>query len=241
MKTRGRQNADEWVTSFRVTASQDGHFFHAVEEGKIYAGNWDRSTEATNYFGRIVKGKHLRIHPESWYGRISMRSAVIRMRKKERSVSRLKRAALMPREITLKEEEKEGRLLHLSFYNFSKLALQPSPNSTLALLCKAPNFHLELHNGKLSSENSSSPEGGGSSELNMHIPHLRRHVSSMFVDNSQGILQLGAIEGRLCLQERRSERLCLVENVHLVLHRIGEPKMEDLTRKYTLGSLPKAG
>ncbi|CAH3022884.1 unnamed protein product [Porites evermanni] len=74
--TQGRQNADQWVTSYYVKYSKSGQRFIPYREGrrtKIFAGNYDRYIVVCNRFIRPISGRYFRIYPTTWRSWISMR------------------------------------------------------------------------------------------------------------------------------------------------------------------------
>ena len=75
--TQGRRDADEWVTSYTVKASEDGISWTDVGCGTEFEGNVDRKTRVKNLLHRPVVAQYLRIFPESWYGGMCMRAGFI--------------------------------------------------------------------------------------------------------------------------------------------------------------------
>ncbi|XP_027046414.1 uncharacterized protein LOC113674139 [Pocillopora damicornis] len=76
VSTQGRQNSDQWVTSYYITFGRDGQHYTPYREGrrtKIFAGNYDRYMVVTNRFLRPLSGRYFRIHPVTWRSWISMR------------------------------------------------------------------------------------------------------------------------------------------------------------------------
>jgi hypothetical protein len=78
IKIRGRGDADEWVTSFKLQVSNDClNWTWAESESKIYHGNYDRNTIVTNKLPSPIKCKAIRIVPWEWHVHISMRCDVV--------------------------------------------------------------------------------------------------------------------------------------------------------------------
>ena len=75
--TQGRRDADEWVTSFTVKASQDGSTWTDVGCGTEFEANVDRATKVKSYLHRPMVAQYLRIYPESWSGGMCMRMGFI--------------------------------------------------------------------------------------------------------------------------------------------------------------------
>ncbi|XP_071503480.1 lactadherin-like [Diadema antillarum] len=76
--TQGRQDANQWVTSFKVFHSIDGVTFTPVISpsgtgDEVFHGNRDRNTHNTNVFSVPVTARFIRIMPVSWHAHISMR------------------------------------------------------------------------------------------------------------------------------------------------------------------------
>ncbi len=74
--TQGRGNYDQWVTSFKVQYSQDGIYFSDVDNGRTFAGNYDRNTKVTSFFNQIVFARLIKIIPVTFNGHMSMRLEV---------------------------------------------------------------------------------------------------------------------------------------------------------------------
>nr|WFD50011.1 nectin variant 3 [Paracentrotus lividus] len=79
--TQGRQDANQWVTGFRVESSDDGVTFNPILDcsgnQQVFTGNADRNTKVTTEFARPITGRFLRIRPSSWNGHISMRLEIL--------------------------------------------------------------------------------------------------------------------------------------------------------------------
>ena len=71
--TQGRGDADQWVTEFVVTYSSDGMTWTAVDNGRIFMGNYDRDTPMNYRFDTPVTARTLRIQPITWHNYIALR------------------------------------------------------------------------------------------------------------------------------------------------------------------------
>ncbi|XP_041477391.1 lactadherin-like [Lytechinus variegatus] len=75
--TQGRQDADQWVTSFAVSHSMDGKLWSFIQdcghEEKIYQGNHDRATPIINVFETPLTARAVRVHPKRWTRHIALR------------------------------------------------------------------------------------------------------------------------------------------------------------------------
>ncbi|EDO48084.1 predicted protein, partial [Nematostella vectensis] len=74
--TQGRQNAAQWVKTYYVTYSGNGHTFTPYKEAgrrKVFRGNWDQFIVKTNTFRRPIRARYIRVHPVTWYSWASMR------------------------------------------------------------------------------------------------------------------------------------------------------------------------
>eukprot|EP00057_Strongylocentrotus_purpuratus_P014292 XP_011668766.1 PREDICTED: uncharacterized protein LOC590339 [Strongylocentrotus purpuratus] len=82
--TQGRQDADQWVTAFKVSYSDDGTNWKIIQTcdgcdgyDKVFNGNIDNNSKITTAFGRPIVGRFLRIHPTTWNSHISMRLEIL--------------------------------------------------------------------------------------------------------------------------------------------------------------------
>eukprot|EP01017_Pseudomicrothorax_dubius_P025845 TRINITY_DN2835_c0_g1_i2.p1 TRINITY_DN2835_c0_g1~~TRINITY_DN2835_c0_g1_i2.p1 ORF type:complete len:232 (+),score=12.19 TRINITY_DN2835_c0_g1_i2:87-782(+) len=62
---QGRQDADVWVTGFKVSSSLDGVIWKKLENDRIFPGSKDRNTPVRITFSEPVYGNILRINPVS--------------------------------------------------------------------------------------------------------------------------------------------------------------------------------
>ncbi|XP_035689584.1 lactadherin-like [Branchiostoma floridae] len=80
---QGRQNADQWVTSYKLQYSTDGTSWttYADSDGSemamVFKGNADRSYPESNLLTNPVDARYVRFLPQSWYRHISMRVEVL--------------------------------------------------------------------------------------------------------------------------------------------------------------------
>ena len=77
--TQGRHDADEWVTSYRVTYRDASGAWLAVIDsiGSVtFTANTDRSTAVTNSMPDGVVAANVRLWPMTWNGHVSMRIMV---------------------------------------------------------------------------------------------------------------------------------------------------------------------
>jgi len=72
--TQGRQDYNEWVTSYVVQFSRDGSNFINYLAGKSFAGNNDRDTVVKQDLKPPVIARYIRLLPKTWrYRWISLR------------------------------------------------------------------------------------------------------------------------------------------------------------------------
>eukprot|EP00057_Strongylocentrotus_purpuratus_P012213 XP_011666687.1 PREDICTED: discoidin-1 subunit A-like [Strongylocentrotus purpuratus] len=76
--TQGRNNADQWVTSYTISSSFDNTDwtdYLNVYSGsvEIFPGNYDRDSHVTHTLARPIVGRSFRIHPKTNHGYISLR------------------------------------------------------------------------------------------------------------------------------------------------------------------------
>ncbi|XP_015754014.1 PREDICTED: coagulation factor V-like [Acropora digitifera] len=74
--TQGREDQDQWVTTYYIMSSRDGVRFVEYKERnnrRYFAGNRDRNTAVMYPFNPPIRCQYLRVVPWSWRTRISMR------------------------------------------------------------------------------------------------------------------------------------------------------------------------
>ncbi|XP_031566311.1 EGF-like repeat and discoidin I-like domain-containing protein 3 isoform X2 [Actinia tenebrosa] len=75
--TQGRQDALQYVQSYKVSYSFDGsHWtYYRLQDGhvEVFGGNADKNSLQFNHFSPAIHAKFIRIHPLTWVGHISMR------------------------------------------------------------------------------------------------------------------------------------------------------------------------
>ena len=64
---QGRQcGPEQWVTSFKVSASADLSAWVWVESGRVFEGNSDPNTKVVALFNGPIEARYVRIHPNTW-------------------------------------------------------------------------------------------------------------------------------------------------------------------------------
>ena len=79
--TQGRHDADEWVTSYKVTYRDASDVWNAVTDStgrntRVFTANTDRNTHVTNDMPDGVVAVRVRLKPVTWSGHLSMRFMV---------------------------------------------------------------------------------------------------------------------------------------------------------------------
>ncbi|XP_028416913.1 lactadherin-like [Dendronephthya gigantea] len=75
--TQGRNDADEWVTSFKLSFSMDSSNYEYYEENdvpKVFQANTDRNTTVKHYMFPAVFTRYVRLHPKTWHSACAMRT-----------------------------------------------------------------------------------------------------------------------------------------------------------------------
>lgn len=78
--TIGRDDLDQWVTSYKVSYRDDGGSWRYVQCGGsecVYTGNHDRNTESRQNFEQAVWTSVVRIHPWTWHVHVSIRAGLL--------------------------------------------------------------------------------------------------------------------------------------------------------------------
>ena len=75
VRTKGRGDANQWVTAFQAFVSVDHKSWYAVENGKEYNGNHDNKHNQDTVFARILNARYVRLQISSWHSHLSMRAA----------------------------------------------------------------------------------------------------------------------------------------------------------------------
>eukprot|EP01132_Coremiostelium_polycephalum_P002327 gene2327-2873_t len=70
---QGRGDADQWVTSFKVTYSLDNLNWFEYENGKVFQGVKDRNTVVPLFFDPPIEARSVCLHPVTWHNHISLR------------------------------------------------------------------------------------------------------------------------------------------------------------------------
>jgi len=78
LATQGRQDLDQWVTSYQVACSMDGATFSSVKKtnevaAEVFTANTDRNTVITNTLNVPLVCRFVRVIPITWNSHISMR------------------------------------------------------------------------------------------------------------------------------------------------------------------------
>ena len=74
LKIQGREDIDQWVTTFKLQTTLNGSNFTLVNGGQEYNANKDRNSIVTITFNPPIYCVSLRILPETWQGHISLRT-----------------------------------------------------------------------------------------------------------------------------------------------------------------------
>lgn len=83
IQTKGRYDANEWVTSYTVSVAMDGVNFVPYEENGVkhhFSANFDRDTIVNNGLGTglvEIRARSLRIFPETWHRAMAMRAGLL--------------------------------------------------------------------------------------------------------------------------------------------------------------------
>ena len=74
--TQGRQDLDQWVTSYTLETSLTGSVWTPVNFGEVFTANSDRDTKVVNTMSPNLIAISIRLRPVTWNNLISMRWAV---------------------------------------------------------------------------------------------------------------------------------------------------------------------
>ncbi|CAH3014709.1 unnamed protein product [Porites evermanni] len=77
IQIQGRQDADQWVTSFTISYSSNGTTYTPYQNSKVFNGNTDRNTVVLNVLHPSIDARYIRAHPKAWRGHISMRMELL--------------------------------------------------------------------------------------------------------------------------------------------------------------------
>ena len=86
--TQGRRDKPQWVKTYKVQASQDGVTWYAVGKsfkvagkvqtvGNTFIANKDSNTKITKTFQQPVTARYVRIRPQTWQGKMSLRAGLV--------------------------------------------------------------------------------------------------------------------------------------------------------------------
>ncbi|XP_054713671.1 uncharacterized protein LOC129223130 [Uloborus diversus] len=75
--TKGSEYLKEWVTSYQILYSDDGHTYSYYQDdqdvNKVFSGNFDGSSEVKHVFSKPFETKYVRLEPLSWEEKIALR------------------------------------------------------------------------------------------------------------------------------------------------------------------------
>ena len=75
--TQGRQDADQWVTSYQLAYSEDAHNYKYIlnDAGneKLFYANDDRNAIVEHVFDEPIRARYVRLYVQAWYAHISLR------------------------------------------------------------------------------------------------------------------------------------------------------------------------
>eukprot|EP00057_Strongylocentrotus_purpuratus_P014993 XP_011669467.1 PREDICTED: lactadherin-like [Strongylocentrotus purpuratus] len=81
--TQGRQEASQWVTSYKLACSTDGTTFYTVQGISaypgavwIFTGNFDKNTIVTNTLSVPQVCRYVRLMPVTWHRYIALRMEI---------------------------------------------------------------------------------------------------------------------------------------------------------------------
>lgn len=74
---KGRADANQWVKTFKVQSKGSDGLWVDVDNGKIYTGNTDNTTQVDVTFDTPVDARYIGIGPQTWNGHMSMRVDIV--------------------------------------------------------------------------------------------------------------------------------------------------------------------
>lgn len=77
IRTQGRADRDQWVTSYRVKARLRDGTYSYIDGGAALQANTDRDTVVTHELDVPIEAVAVRVLPTTWYGHISMRAGLM--------------------------------------------------------------------------------------------------------------------------------------------------------------------
>lgn len=86
---QGRQDADEWVTSFTVKYIENGQL-KSVDKNTVFVGNTDRDTVKKVMFTTPFEARYIRIYPKTYTGHMSLRAGLLIKEESNYDVTELK-------------------------------------------------------------------------------------------------------------------------------------------------------
>ena len=74
--TQGRQNSQQWITSYILQYSTDGITFTDYNGGEVLTANTNATTVVRNDFNSAITARYIRFNPRTWNSNISARFEV---------------------------------------------------------------------------------------------------------------------------------------------------------------------
>ncbi|MDB9910955.1 discoidin domain-containing protein [Flavobacteriaceae bacterium] len=78
--TQGRNNFDQWVTSYTIQYSDDDITYFDYNGAQVFTANNDRNTIVKNNFTPTFSARYVRFLPQTWSGNVSARFEVYILR-----------------------------------------------------------------------------------------------------------------------------------------------------------------
>ncbi|XP_071485803.1 EGF-like repeat and discoidin I-like domain-containing protein 3 [Diadema antillarum] len=80
--TQGRATANQYVTSYKVSSSVDNvdwtEYMDPFTGGvKVFPANYDMTSQVRHYFRRAMTARYIRLHPNTYFGHMSLRLELI--------------------------------------------------------------------------------------------------------------------------------------------------------------------
>jgi len=75
--TKGRADADEWVTDLYMDWSVDGTTWEEIDARRWFSANTDRDTAKVIEFPARLHARYIRLNPVQWHGHISLRAGLL--------------------------------------------------------------------------------------------------------------------------------------------------------------------
>ena len=76
--TQGRQDAPQWVTSYKLAYSTTGATYSYVSDDdaggeRVFAANSDENTIVEHALGHVMLARFVRVYPQAWQQHMSLR------------------------------------------------------------------------------------------------------------------------------------------------------------------------